>query len=697
MELVFLFGNNIENGYRKSLFPFFLLGLLTLHLSVPGKAVSQPQPAGSENISLGELDSLSLEELVNIKVTSVSKKKEDLWGASSAIYVITQEDIRRSGATNIPESLRIVPGLHVAHLDSNTWAVTSRGFNSRFANKLLVLIDGRTIYSSVFSGVFWDAHDTVLEDIDRIEVIRGPGATIWGANAVNGVINIITKKAQDTEGLLVSSGAGTEERGFGTFRYGGKIRKKGNFRVFGKYYNRDEFVGFEGERAADESEAARGGFRMDLDLSEKDTLTAQGNIYSGESGNRIKDNLLLPNPPFATSFDDETLVTGGHFLTKWERTLSNDSNLSLQLYFDRESRDFQGNGLEFTLDTYDAEFQHRFHWGKRQEITWGLNHRYIVDSFENSGNIIFTPDDRLNYNTAFFVQDAIQIIPEKLRLTLGSKFSANNYTGFEYQPSAKLAWTPNTKHTLWGSVSRAVRTPSRVTDSVKVNNRTVNIAGFNTVIQNTGSLDYDSEDLLAFESGYRIKVTEKLSFDIASFFNIYNEILTAEQESFGFDRVGRTLVPVVPLSFDNKGSGESYGIEWMAQWQPFEWWRLTGGFTWFQLDLNKDATSLDTTFEDDEDKDPEFQYNFRSYLSLPHNFEFDTIVYFVDSLESMDVSHYVRLDLRIGWKPIPELELSLVGQNLQDSKHLEFGNERFQFQARTQVERSIYGKVTWRY
>ncbi len=645
-----------------------------------------------------DLEAMSFEELIELKVTSVSKKEETLFGAAAAVYVLTNEDIRRSGATTIPEALRMVPGMQVAHIDSGTWAISARGFNSRFANNLLVLIDGRSVYSLVFSGVFWDTQDAILEDVDRIEIIRGPGATLWGANAVNGVINIVTKNSKETVGGMVSAGGGTEEQAFGSVRYGEKVGDNLTYRIYGKHFERDEFVGQNGDPAADSWSGSRGGFRMDWDLPRESSLTAMGEFASQTQGLRHKDNLVLPRFPFASTFDEEEEVINGHFLTKWSRKFSETSNMHLQFYYDRDERDFENTSFQILNDTYDLEFHHRFALSQRQEIAWGLGQRYIVDSFDNSANVKFNPRQRLNYNTNFFFQDEITLVPQRLKLTVGSKFSVNNVSGFEFQPSGRMAWTPNDKHTLWGSVSRAVRTPNRINDSVDFKNRVVALPGGTPIVaSNFGNLDFESEEVLALESGYRVKPAENIFLDFAAFYNFYDSLLTVERKAPFFETSGSSIIPILPFPFDNKGSGETYGLEAAAQWNVSGWWKIKGAFTWFQMDLTPDSDSLDTTFEPTEENDPEIQWNLRSYMDLPHNVEFDTTLYFVDELNGMNIPQYARWDVRLAWRPVDSLEISLVGQNLSDSKHPEFGDDQFQFIARTLVERSVYGKVVWKF
>ncbi len=637
-----------------------------------------------------DLTRLTLEELMDIQVTSVSKGAEDFSKAASAIFVITQEDLRRSGVNTIPEALRMVPGMQVAQIDSSTWAISARGFNSRFANKLLVLIDGRSVYTHVFAGVFWDKQDLVMEDVERIEVIRGPGGTLWGANAVNGVINIITKNANQTLGGQVSAGGGTLDRFIGSIRYGEKIGDNAAVRVWGKYYNRNNLDDLQGNPAPDEFETGHGGMRLDWDASETNSFTFQGDVMIGEFAGKTSDAVAsLSFAPTTKDIVADSQVRGANVLGRWKHRFSGTSDMALQLYYDhahRKSRVMR----ELHVNTYDIDFQHRFQLGSRHEILWGLGHRFIHDDFENSIGISYFPSNNLNYISNLFVQDKIALIHDQLYLTLGSKFSINNFTGFEFQPNARLAWTPNDKHTVWAAVSRAVRTPSRSGDSGRFNAAVVGTAV--AVIQ--GQLDFESENLLAMEVGYRVRPQETLFFDVAAFANIYRDGHSFEVETPFVNPAGFVELPIVSR---NRLDGETYGVEVAATWDATDWWRLNGSFTWFQMDLRKDPISTDQNVEGFEGNDPEFQWSLRSHIDLPSNWEFDQMLYYVGSLKSQQVRSYFRLDLRLGWRPAKKVEFSLVGQDLLDHQHQEWGDDRIQTNDRNLVERSLFGKLVLKF
>ena len=626
---------------------------------------------------------------MDIEITSVSKKKEKMSEAAAAIFVITQDDIRRSGATSIAEALRMAPGLHVARVTSNEWMITSRGFSSRFANKLLVLIDGRTIYTPLFSGVFWDVQDVLLEDIERIEVIRGPGASLWGANAVNGVINIITKKSSQTQGALFTAGGGIEERAFGSVRYGGRINDKTYYRAYFKYFDRDHFVMPTGEDGNDEWSMRRGGFRTDWIPDSENTVTFQGDVYEGDTEQRFTFASLTP--PFDPSVNSSGHVAGGNLISKWEHEFSDVSNTELQIYYDKTER--EALIIKEIRDTFDFDFQHRFVPLEKHEILWGLGYRLSIDDITNSPPIVFNPDSRNAHLFSAFLQDEFILIEDVLKLTAGSKFEHNDYTGFEVQPSARLSWSPCENHTFWGSVSRAVRIPSRFEHDMSADiaafpgdDGTINLAAIR------GDRNFDSEELLAFEAGHRMKPIERLTMDTAVFYNIYDKLRT-------FDLVEPTFesspVPhvVLPLHTTNNMEGESYGIEIANHLQLTNYWRLTGSYSLFILYLHSQEFNQDLLdAEGDEGASPDHQFQIRSNLNLPKNFFFDTAWYYVDDLKDYHIASYHRIDARLAWKPNENMEISLVFQNIFDARHLEFGPEFLT--TPTEVERVIYAKYT---
>ena len=638
-----------------------------------------------------ELSKLDFEELMNIEITSVSKKAQKVSEAAAAIFVITSEDIRRSGATCIPEALRMVPGLQVARIDANKWAITSRGFNDRYANKLLVLMDGRSVYTPLFSGVYWDIQDTLLEDIERIEAIRGPGATLWGANAVNGVINIITKQAKDTQGVLVTAGTGTEERGFGGVRYGAKIGDDIYYRIYAKGFDRDNSVFASGKEADDNWHALRSGFRLEYKRSDRDSMTLQGDIYEGDGGQTLTspDRALLS----MRTFEDTIDVGGGNVLARWGHIFSDTSDMALQLYYDRTER--EDAVLKEIRDAFDIDFQSSFGMGDRHEIVWGLGYRFTQDKIRNSFTTSFDPDSRGDNLFSAFVQDEITLIEDRLRMVCGSKFEHNDYTGFEYQPSVRFLWTPKEDHRVWTAISRAVRTPSRANEDMRLNYVIYSVPfpppPTTYVMSFSGDRDFESEELVAYEFGYRFLPTDHFSIDIAVFYNVYDNLQTNESK----DRFSENGYLVIPSQVENRMDGETYGVEVTTNCDITDRWNLTVSYSYFQIQLHLDESSRSTAEDIYEGSSPHNQLCIKSELNLPYNLEFDQLLYYVDNLSFQDVKSYFRFDVRLGWRPVEDLDVSISGQNLFDNQHQEF--EQGNGTNFTEVERSVYGKITWRF
>ncbi|MBI4659407.1 MAG: TonB-dependent receptor [Verrucomicrobia bacterium] len=655
-----------------------------------GPAASRAAEARDSSIRPERLTELPLEQLMDIEVTTVSRSPQKVSQSAAAVYVVTQEDIRRSGATSIAEALRMAPGVNVARIGSSSWAISARGFNDFFANKLLVLMDGRSVYSPLFSGVFWDVQDTMLEDIDRIEVIRGPGASLWGANAVNGVINVITKSAAETQGGLISGGGGTEEIGSGGIRYGGKLGRNAYYRVYAKYFNRDDFVDAAGRDAFDEWEMWRGGFKADWQISDSDSLTVQGDYYDGNMGQRL---FAFPPPTFFRALEGRALVAGGNLLGSWKHSVSESSDLALQLYFDRTERDDRIH--REIRNTYDVDFQHRLSAGPRQEVLWGLGYRLSADELrdgrDRSGSVLFRPAERNDQLFSAFLQDEITLVEDRLRLTLGSKFEHNDYSGSEVQPSSRLLWTPHDKHTFWAAVSRAVRSPARWEHSIEVWYAPPPAAGpppFPLLL--VGNEDFESENLIAYEVGYRIQPTPKTSVDLATFYNRYDDLLVGQP--FGFAPRLPPPFPPIPLAHPQNGmDGETYGAEASLNWSLSDSWRLNFGYSFLQMQLHSNVPGSEIA----EGDSPHHQVHLRSYLDLPYHLQLDAALNYVDNLPNRGVPNYVRLDARIGWRPSNALELSVGVQNILDDRHPEFGPGFLV--TPTEVQRSVYAKMTWQF
>jgi iron complex outermembrane recepter protein len=628
-----------------------------------------------------QLKRMSLEELMDIEVISVSRRPEKLARVASAIQVITGDDIRRSGATSLPEALRLAGNLDVARKNSHDWAISARGFNTELANKLLVMIDGRTVYTPLFSGVFWDRQNFLLEDVDRIEVISGPGSTLWGANAVNGVINIITKSAGQTQGAYLEAGAGAQLDGIAGARYGGRIAAEVNFRVYGMYFARDAEVLGNGSSANDAWSKRQGGFRIDAATSPRDTLTFQGDVYSGD------EDLVIGRT---------SSVRGSNILGRWTRSLANESELSLQVYFDRthlslpvlatviNSVTFAPEGvLVDDLDTYDVDFQHHLRLGSRQQIVWGLGYRATHDVVENAPGLGLVPS-RLDQDLfSGFVQDEIQL-RENLFLTLGTKVEHNDYTGFEVEPSARLQWNVDDRQLLWAAVSRAVRAPSRIDRDLSQP-----APGAPLVIL-SGSPDFRSETVIAGEMGYRTELADRISASLSLFHNDYSDLRST----------GTTPLTVLPFFFENNLEGTTYGAEFSINWQLFDGWRLHGSYTWLEESLHIKPGTTDINNALNETADPAHRASLRSSLDLTDNLQWDVMLRRVSDrpIHSGPVLGYVpgysELDLRLAWRPRVRVELSIVGQNLLHDHHHEYV---FPGPMQIEIERTVYGKVTWQF
>ena len=480
-------------------------------------------PALADTVPAADLIDLSLEELMTIEVTSVSRKPQAVAQTAAAIFVVTQEDIRRSGANSIPEVLRMVPGLHVARIDSQKWAITSRGFNGRFADDLLVLIDGRTVYSPLAAGVFWEVQDLPLEDIDRIEVIRGPGGTLLGSNAINGAVHIITKKAKETQGGLVTVGGGTEERAFTTLRYGGKIGNNLSYRLYGKGFERDRTASAEGSH--DDWRMGRTGGRLDWDASSQDSVTLQGDYYQGQAGQQTSFPATI-GPAFLTNAVEDVRMSGGNLLGRWNHTFGQQHNLTLQFYYDKTRRD----ELSFKeiRNTLDLDLQHRIPLPLGQDIVWGVGYRVSGDQLRNSESLSFDPSERRLRTFTAFLQDEIKLFQEKVRLTIGAKYLKNTFTGGLILPNIRLLYNPTPDQAVWAAITQSNRIPSRFERDGRQT-----IAGTPTdLVERQGSSDVRSENLWGYELGYRAQVNPSLSFDAAdaaAFYNLYKHS-SGEQE-----------------------------------------------------------------------------------------------------------------------------------------------------------------------
>ena len=653
---------------------------------------------GTDDTALSELGQMSLQDLTNLEVTSVAKQPQKWLEAPAAIEVITSDEIRRSGATSIPEALRLAENLQVAQINSHDWAISARGFNANLANKLLVLIDGRAVYTPLYGGVLWNEQDYLLEDIDRIEVISGPGGTLWGANAVNGVINIITKSSKDTQGLYVEAAAGNQLEDQGGIRYGGQLGQDAYVRVYGKYTGRGDDLIASGASALDAGQVGRGGFRIDTGDQRQDRVTLQGDFYSGSED-------FGGIGPYNLS--------GGNVLGRWTRALSSDSSMSLQLYYDHTflsqpyaatpaappyRTGFPASALTDDLDTYDADFQHQFRLGVRQGIVWGLGYRGTRELDQDASIVRFLPPQLNQSLYSGFVQDEI-MLERDVYLTVGSKLEHNYYTGFQFEPSIRLQWNLNPRELLWGAVSRAVRTPSRYDHDLQVPTGLVNAPPpfqFPTEYL-AGNSKFVSETLIAYEVGYRAELGSKLSASLSLFYNDYDHLRsTAATPTSAFYPFP------LPIFFQNNLEGETHGFELGTTYQMLGSWRLYAGYNLLIEDLRVKPGAVDATGGLNETADPRGQFTFRSSMDLPHRVAWEIAIRWVDALHLDNgpvggpvfgiVPSYWECDSKLAWHPSSRLELSLVGQNLLHDHHTEYGYPQA---SREAIERSVFGKIAW--
>ena len=658
--------------------------LVALSLTISARAQNPPE----------DLSKLSVEDLMNVEVTSVSKKEQKASQTAAAIFVITQEDIRRSGANNIPDLLRMVPGVNVAQINSNIWAISVRGFNGEFSNKLLVMLDGRIVYLPTFSGVFWDVLDVPLEDIERIEVIRGPGGATWGANAVDGVINIITSKASQTRGGMVVAGAGNLDQGFGTAQYGGTAGASTDYRVFLKYFNQYHLPGLQSPNGGDGWHLLRGGFRMDSKLSPKDDLSVTGDIYSERVGDLDGEVTSFASPVLQPTYDQSN-TTGAYVQADWTHRQSERSDTSLQVSFDRYRRN---DALRETRNTVDVDFAHHFRWGSRQDVVWGAGYRY--SSSTTDGDLFFSlkPPDLNTQLFSAFVQDEVALIPDRLSLIAGAKIEHNYFTGFGLMPTLRGTWALREHQMVWAAISTALRTPSEIdTASQLTVNGFVPPSGPPVVIRIVGNPAFQNETEIAYEAGYRTQLYDRLSLDLTAYYNSYNQLQTSEPEAAFLETDPAPAHIVMPLEYKNLMRGETHGVEAFANWKISSRWTLTPAVAFEEIHLRLDPTSQDTSsVAVGEGSSPRQWARVGSHVELIHGLAWDFSANFVGRLENPAVASYTRIDSQLIWRIREHLSGSLVGQNLAQDHHIEFLNTAGTGFT-TYMKRSGYVKLTWRF
>ncbi len=667
-----------------------------------------PAVAQNEIPDVTPMLDMSLEQLMNIEVTSVLKTATRLSDTPGAIFVLTNEDIRHTGATTIPEALRMVPGMHVARIDANKWAVTVRGFNGQFANKLLVLVDGRSVYSPLQSGIWWDQQDVMMEDIDRIEVIRGPGASLWGANAVNGVINITTKSAKNTQGGLLSAHVGDERGGIG-LRYGAKTGEDAYLRVYGNtQMHSGEREVEDGEKAGDLGRLNKAGFRFEKALNQNDNITFSGEVFEGDSGGAKQSFPTLASnmvpvlaPPYAQSVSTAHAFNGYNLLGRWEHKISDLSSTTTQVYWDNHERDLKKFGAVNRVSTFDVDFQHNLQLSDRQNVVWGLGYRRNMDDTSNSNILSYMDAKRSDDLYSFFVQDDITLQPKRWKLTLGTRLEHNPDTGYEVQPNARLMWTPNEHNTFWSSISRAVRTPSWTDRDVSLSLYTIPPFGggpaspFNpaVLVGLKGSADFKSEKLNAYELGWRGVIQPKLNADVALFYYDYHDAEAVIPNALDMSTIGSGYL-LQMTHFGNATKARTYGGEVSIDCQVTDDWKLRASYSHFESDVGFTANAPAGTTDPFSISYPRHQAQVWSQHKLTPTVSLDLNLRYVDGVNvNSPVSDYTALDARLAWAPNRNFELSLVGRNLLDGGHPEFGSNYF-FTA-TEMPRELF--VTARY
>jgi iron complex outermembrane recepter protein len=631
-----------------------------------------------------DLTELTPDQLANLEVTTASRKPEKRLRSAAAVYVITRDDIRRSGATTLVEALRLAPGVQVARIDSNKWAVGVRGFASRLSRSLLVMIDGRTVYTPLFAGTYWEAQDTLLEDVDRIEVIRGPGGTLWGANSVNGVINVITRPTRDSQGAFATAGAGTFERGFLGLRYGGPVGGHGTYRIYAKGFDRrpadhapaDDF---------DAWHAGQAGFRGDWNWDQDNSLRVQGDVYEGRAGQRSSFTIL--DPPSVQTVEADGHLSGANLLANWTRTSANHVDWTLQTYYDRT------NHREPTFcegrDTFDLDLQRRASYGRHEVIT-GIGYRVSSGTVESVPTIAFVPPRRTDQLFSGFARDEVSFLESEIKLTVGSKFEHNDYSGFEVQPTAQALWAPTSRQSVWAAFSRAVRTPSRVEHDLTITALLVDAPTL-AFARLLGNAEFRPERVHTFELGYRVQPASSIAFDVVAFHNQHSSLLSAEPSLPFVETTSGASHLVVPLYLRNGTEGESYGVEIATDWKPRGWWRIAAWYGLLRLALRPGPDSLDSTSAASTNgSSPRHSVQLSSHMDCGTSVTLDAMVRYVGELSALGIASYSNLDTRLAWRPSPAFELAVVGQNLLSPNHAEFPGSD------AQIPRGVYSELTWR-
>jgi iron complex outermembrane recepter protein len=648
--------------------------------AVPSPSLAQGQPL--------DLREMSIEDLMNIEITSASRKEQRAVDVAAAVFVITHEDIRRSGMTTLPDLLRLAPGVEVAQINSNKWAVSVRGFNGLRANKLLVLVDGRSVYNRIFSGVTWDTEDLALDDIDRIEVIRGPGAALWGANAVNGVINIITKLTADTLGGLVRVDVG-RAGDQGAVRYGGTLGA-GHYRLYSQWTGRDQSLIAPDKRADDASHSVTTGFRADW-ATQPRAFMVEGDFTAGQ------ERALWPNldpqtaarEPLANVPSD---TQGGFLLGRWTRTRAGGASLQIQSFVDIASR--QEPVGNYDRRTFDVDTQYHTTVGAHHDLVAGAGYRFIGEGFVGHIGFSMNPAEDHSSLVSAFIQDQIGLFSNRLSLTLGSQLQYDTDFGSGVQPTARIMWTGLPRQHFWAATSRALRTPSLNDRGIRLDFPPVQSAsGLPLAVTVLGNPAAETENLVDAEAGYRLAIGNAASIDVTGFVGHYHHLRTQELAAPVVQFVPSPHVQVTS-TFDNQLEATTRGLEIAGHWMPVPAWRFDGSYTAFHVTPELAATSQDPAARTEDGSAPDTQWQFRSAFSPRAQVTVGAALFHVGPLEQLQVNAYTRADINAEWRFSSRLSLMAIGQNLFDAAHPEFAGTA-SLVLNTQVARSASLRLKW--
>lgn len=667
------------------------LTLASLLLFLPLSLAASGPDSTSTNENSNPVKHLSLEELGNIEVTTASREPERVMRTAAAIHVITQEDIQRAGATTIPDALRLAPGVEVAQGDSHTWSVGIRGFGSNLTRNVLVLIDGRSVYTTLLAGTYWEVQNVVMDDIDRIEIIRGPGGTIWGPNAVDGVINIITKNTKDTHGTMVSAGGGDLDQGFMNARYGGSSGDV-DYRVYGLGFDRGPQYHPDGIKF-DRWRALQAGFRADWAKTAADSFTLQGDVYDEGAGTVV--SIANYSQPYSQTVYGTEQLSGGNILGRWQRTYGEGTDFQLQAYYDRTNR-HQPNFADLR-DTFDFDFLDHLRMPGHQQISWGLGARYSrgYNPVVVPG-LTFEPTHRTDSLLTAFLQDEISLINQRLTFTFGTKFLRTNFTGWQLQPTGRLLWTPTKRQSLWAAYTHAVRTPSDAEQNFTLLGFTGQVVnGLPFFARFNPNPDFESEQLNGYEIGYRLFLSQSLYLNASAFYNHYNGLVSEDITGAAFLETNPGPPHLLlPAHFGNGLLGTTKGVEFDPEWRPVPFWRLRAAYSYLQLDVKKAPNSMDIgTGPSIEGSSPKHQLSLQSGIDFAKVFSFDLTFRYVGALPAFQVHAYSTADARFDWQMNRQFKFSVVGRNLLQPYHFETGGT--DPGPTIGIKRTAYGQITW--